>query len=132
MKRKRMNPLRLILALTLVQAPALAHHGVSSYDVTKHVTLKGVVTEFAFINPHVEVRLDVTDETGHTVSWLCEAGSLNFLVRRGWSRNSLKPGDQITVVGNAAKNGAPNLRLTNVILPDGKELDPLGGGQNIR
>ena len=66
------------------------------------------------------------------MAWLCEAGSLNFLVRRGWSKNSLKPGDRITVMGNAAKNGSPNLRLTKVVLPDGKELDPLGGSQNIR
>ncbi len=75
-----------------LQAPAFAHHGVSAYDVTKQITLKGVVTDFQFINPHSEVRLDVTDDSGHTVSWLCEAGSLNFLVRRGWSRNSLKAG----------------------------------------
>jgi hypothetical protein len=116
-----------MLASLAAQAPALAHHGVSAYDVTKQVTLKGVVTNFEFINPHSQVRLDVTDDSGHTISWLCEAGSLNFLVRRGWSRNSLKVGDRITVVGNAAKSGAPNLHLTKVVLADGKELDPLAG-----
>jgi hypothetical protein len=118
--------------LLLFQIPAFAHHGVSAYDVTKQITLKGVVTDFQFINPHSEVRLDVTDESGHTVNWLCEAGSLNFLVRRGWSRNSLKAGDKITVMGNASKNQSPNLRLTKVTLPDGTELDPLVGSQNVR
>ena len=131
MKTTKLIPIGMILAFLLGPAQAFAHHGVSAYDVTKQVTLKGVVTSFEFINPHSELRLDVTDESGHKVAWLCEAGSLNFLVRRGWSRNSLKPGDEITVMGNVAKNGVPNLRLTKVVLPDGKELDPLGG-PNIR
>ena len=131
MKTKMLIPMGMILAFLVVPAQAFAHHGVSAYDVTKQITLKGVVTSFEFINPHSELRLDVTDESGHKVTWLCEAGSLNFLVRRGWSRNSLKPGDEITVMGNVAKNGVPNLRLTKVVLPDGKELDPLGG-PNIR
>jgi hypothetical protein len=125
-------PVAIASLLLLFQIPAFAHHGVSAYDVTKQITLKGVVTDFQFINPHSEVRLDVTDESGHTVNWLCEAGSLNFLVRRGWSRNSLKAGDKITVMGNASKNQSPNLRLTKVTLPDGTELDPLVGSQNVR
>lgn len=132
MRPRRVFPVVIASLLLLIQIPAFAHHGVSAYDVTKQITLKGVVTDFQFINPHSEVRLDVTDESGHTVSWLCEAGSLNFLVRRGWSRNSLKAGDRITVMGNASKNGSPNLRLTKVTLPDGTELDPLVGTQNAR
>jgi hypothetical protein len=127
MKGNLLSPIRVILTLLLIQATAFAHHGVSAYDVTKETTLKGVVTSFDFINPHSELRLDVTDESGRTVHWLCEAGSLNFLVRRGWNRNLLKPGDEITVMGNVAKSGAPNLRLTKVVLPGGKELDPVGG-----
>jgi Family of unknown function (DUF6152) len=121
-----------IFLLILACFPAFAHHGVSAYDVTKQITLKGVVSSFEFINPHSEIRLDVADESGHTSNWLCEAGSLNFLFRRGWSRNSLKAGDRITVMGNASKNGSLNLRLTKVVLPDGTELDPLGGSQIIR
>ena len=83
------------------------------------------------MNPHTEVRVDVTDASGHRVSWMCEAGSLNFLVRRGWTKSSMKPGDVITVMGNPLKTGAPNLRLTKVVLPDGKELNPLTGDQNV-
>jgi hypothetical protein len=90
------------------------------------------VTNFDFINPHTEIRVAVTDNNGHTENWLCEAGSLNFLIRRGWNRNSLKPGDVITIMGNAVKSGATNLRLTKVVLADGKELDPIGTGQNAR
>jgi hypothetical protein len=132
MRFKLLIAIGMISGFLLMHASAVAHHGVSAYDVTKAITLKGVVTRFDFINPHSELRVDVIDQSGHKVNWLCEAGSLNFLVRRGWSRNSLKAGDEITVMGNAAKNGAANLRLTKVVLPDGKELDPLGGSQSIR
>lgn len=124
------GPLVLFLALISLQTAAIAHHGTSAYS-TQVITMKGTVTSFDFMNPHTEIRVDVNDASGHRVSWLCEAGSLNFLVRRGWSRNSMKPGDVITIVGNPQKTGAPNLRLTKVVLPDGKELNPLTGDQNV-
>ena len=91
----------------------------------KTVTLKGVVTSFEFINPHAELRVDVTDENGHTVNWLAETNNPNRLARRGWSRNVLKPGDVITISGNPVKSGALDLRLTKVVLANGTELDPL-------
>lgn len=131
MKAKLFTPPTLALLVFLLQGSAFAHHGASAYS-TQVVTMKGTVTSFEFMNPHSEIRVDVTDEGGHRVNWLCEAGSLNFLVRRGWSRNSLKPGDVVTIMGNPVKNGTPNLRLTKVVLPDGKELDPLTGDQNVR
>jgi uncharacterized protein DUF6152 len=132
MNGKLLSPIAVILVLFLVPRSMSAHHGTSAYDVTKVVTLKGVVTNFDFINPHSEIRVAVTDNNGHTENWLCEAGSLNFLIRRGWNRNSLKPGDVITIMGNAVKSGATNLRLTKVVLADGKELDPIGTSQNGR
>jgi hypothetical protein len=131
MERKLFTLLTLVLLLFLCQASMLAHHGTSAYS-TQVITMKGTVASFEFINPHSEIRVDVVDASGHTVSWLCEAGSLNFLIRRGWSRNSLKPGDAVTIMGNPGKSGTPNLRLTKVVLPDGKELDPLTGDQNVR
>lgn len=130
MKTKLAGPLAVFLALFLLPRAALAHHGASAYS-TQVITMKGTVTSFEFMNPHTEIRVDVNDASGHRVSWLCEAGSLNFLVRRGWSRNSMKPGDVITIMGNPQKTGAPNLRLTKVVLPDGKELNPLTGDQNV-
>lgn len=130
MKKVLFASLIIVLALFIPQGAAFAHHGASAYS-TQVITMKGVVTSYEFMNPHTEVRVDVTDASGHRVSWLCEAGSLNFLVRRGWSKNSLKPGDVITIMGNPLKTGAPNLRLTKVILPDGTALNPLTGDQNV-
>ncbi len=130
MKMKLIAPLAMIFGLFLMQSPVLAHHGTSAYS-TQVVTMKGTVTSFEFMNPHTEIRVDVSDASGHRVSWLCEAGSLNFLVRRGWSKNSMKPGDVVTIMGNPQRTGAPNLRLTKVVLPDGKELNPLTGNQDV-
>ena len=132
MKAKLLGPLILVLLLFLLQASMFAHHGTSAYVTTQLVTLKGTVTSFDFINPHSEIRVAVTDASGHTVNWLCEAGSLNFLIRRGWSRNSVKPGDVVTIVGNPVKSGTTNLRLTKIVLANGKELDPIAGEQNAR
>jgi hypothetical protein len=130
MKKVLFASLTIVLALFILRGAAFAHHGASAYS-TQVITMKGVVTSYEFMNPHTEVRVDVTDASGHRVSWLCEAGSLNFLVRRGWSKNSLKVGDVITIMGNPLKTGAPNLRLTKVILPDGTALNPLTGDQNV-
>jgi hypothetical protein len=130
MKTKLIAPLAMIFGLFLAQSSVLAHHGTSAYS-TQVVTMKGTVTSFEFMNPHTEIRVDVTDASGHRVSWLCEAGSLNFLVRRGWSKNSMKPGDVVTIMGNPQRTGAPNLRLTKLVLPDGKELNPLTGNQDV-
>ena len=129
-RQRHQVALFILVAAVLLPTAAYGHHGTSAYS-TQVVTMKGTVTSFEFMNPHTEVRVDVPDSSGHRVSWLCEAGSLNFLVRRGWGKNSLKPGDVITIMGNPLKTGAPNLRLIKVVLPDGKELNPLTGDQNV-
>ena len=125
MNRKLFRPLTLILFLFVCQSASFAHHGTAAYDMEKSLTLKGVVTSYEFVNPHAEIRVAVTDENGHTVNWLAETNNPNRLARRGWNRNVLKPGDVITIVGNPVKSGANDLRLTKVILADGRELDPL-------
>jgi hypothetical protein len=124
----KVNPVRLvvvILVLVFFQGSAFAHHGSAAYDMTKTLTLKGVVTSYDFVNPHAEIRVDVTDSNGHTVNWIAETNNPGRLVRRGWGRNTLKPGDVITMEGNPVKSGNPDLRLTKVVLADGTELDPL-------
>jgi hypothetical protein len=125
LKQKLLRPTALILFFVFFQGAILAHHGTAAYDMEKTLTLKGVVTSFEFINPHAELRVNVTDENGHTVNWLAETNNPNRLARRGWSRNVLKPGDIITISGNPVKSGALDLRLTKVVLADGRELDPL-------
>jgi hypothetical protein len=122
---KLLRPTVVLLALFCFAGPIHAHHGTAAYDMSKSLTLKGVVTSYEFINPHAEIRVAVTDENGHTVNWLAETNNPNRLARRGWNRNVLKTGDVITIVGNPVKSGAPSLRLTKVVLADGRELDPL-------
>jgi hypothetical protein len=125
MKGKMFPPVVVVLAALFFQGTILAHHGSAAYDMTKLLTLKGVVTGYDFINPHAEIRIAVTDDSGHTVNWLAETNNPGRLVRRGWSKNTLKPGDFITIVGNPVKSGRSDLRLTKVVLADGTELDPL-------
>jgi hypothetical protein len=86
--------------------------------------MKGTVSDFQFINPHVEISVDVMDANGKTETWMGEANSPNVLSRHGWDRNIIKKGDQITVIGNRGKNGSKTLRLQKVILSTGQELDP--------
>jgi hypothetical protein len=122
------NPFRpVVVALALLYFPGsvFAHHGTAAYDMTKSLSLKGVVTSYDFVNPHAEIRVDVTDSNGHTVNWIAETNNPGRLVRRGWGRNTLKPGDVVTIEGNPVKSGNADLRLTKVVLADGTELDPL-------
>jgi Family of unknown function (DUF6152) len=125
LKRNLLRPVAAAILLFSYPGLIFAHHGTAAYDMEKSLTLKGVVTSYEFINPHAEIRVAVIDENGRTVNWLAETNNPNRLARRGWNRNTLKPGDAITIVGNPVKSGAPNLRLTKVILADGRELDPL-------
>ena len=125
MKRNLLRPVVVALVLLFFQGSMFAHHGSAAYDMTKTITLKGVVTSYDFVNPHAEIRVEVTDSSGHKVNWIAETNNPGRLVRRGWGRNTLKLGDVITMEGNQVKSGNPDLRLTKVILADGTELDPL-------
>jgi Family of unknown function (DUF6152) len=84
-------------------------------------TLKGTVTDYQFMNPHTEIMFDVTGADGKVQKWTAEAASAVTMSRLGWTRSLLKPGDQITAVGNIARNGSHTIRLRKVVLPDGKE-----------
>ncbi len=106
----------------LISAPIFAHHGASAYDSKKLTTLKGTVTEFQFVNPHSEIYFDVTDASGKVQKWVAEAVSVASLSRYGWTKNTFKPGDQITIMGNLAKNGSYTMRLSKIVLPSGKVL----------
>jgi hypothetical protein len=124
MKNWRMAILAVLAGFLSVSPAVSAHHGASPYDTTKLTTLKGTVTEFKFINPHVEISVAVKDDKGKVETWIGEANSPNVLSRRGWSKDLIKPGDQITVIGNRGKNGSLTLRLQKVVLSTGQELDP--------
>jgi hypothetical protein len=116
--------LALSVGFLTISTPMFAHHGTSPYDTTKLTTVKGTVSDFQFINPHVEIYVDVKNDKGKVEKWVGEANSPNVLSRHGWNRNIIKPGDQITVIGNRAKNGSNMLRLQKVVLSNGQDLDP--------
>jgi hypothetical protein len=86
--------------------------------------VKGVVTEFEWINPHALIHLDATDENGKVEKWIAETNSPNILNRQGWTKNTVKPGDQITLVGHRVKGGASYINFSKIIFADGHELDP--------
>lgn len=103
--------------------PALAHHSFSNeYDETKPMTLEGVVTRIDWENPHVHYYVDVAQADGTTVNWVCETGGPNRLARRGWTRDSLKVGDRVTVHAFPAKDSSH--------AADGRKVT-LGNGQTI-
>lgn len=108
--------------LLLAASAAFAHHGAAGYDSNKLTTLKGTVTEFRFQNPHAQIFLDVKDSSGKVQNWILEAVGIATLSRSGWTKSIIKPGDEVTVTGNPAKNGSASMRLTKVVLASGKEL----------
>ena len=115
-----------MFAALFVSAPVPAHHGETNYDTDKLVSVKATVTNFEFINPHVQIFLDAKNDKGEIEKWTCEARSPAMLVRNGdWDKNTLKPGDTITAIGFQSKNGAKILRLKKIVLADGKELPDL-------
>jgi len=118
--------LALLFAALLVSSPILAHHGETNYDTDKLVTIKATVTQFEFINPHVQITMEVKNDKGEIEKWVCEARSPAMLVRNGgWDKNTLKTGDVISATGFRAKNGANILRLKKIVLSDGTELPDL-------
>lgn len=117
-----------ILAATLViwgayGFPLAAHHGTVAYDETKEVTLKGTVTEFDWANPHTQIYFDVKSAKGNIVHWGCETLNPSKLIRDGWTKDSVKPGDHVTITLVAARNGAPVGLLHKLVFDDtGKRL----------
>ena len=108
--------------LFLVSVPISAHHGAASYDISKMVTVKGAVTNVQWINPHVEVDMEVNSSSGKTEKYVIESVSPLGLSRNGWTKDSVKPGDQITVTGNLSKNGGHILRLKKIVFATGREF----------
>ena len=111
-----------VIAVLVAAPTALAHHSNSAFDGDKVVVLKGTVTEWKWSNPHVWIHLSVDDEKGGKVAWAIEGRTPGQLVRAGWSKSSLKPGDVITVDFSPAKDGSHTGLLTRVRLADGSVL----------
>lgn len=101
-------------------APAFAHHSFAAqFDADKPVTLTGSVTRVEWLNPHIYFYVNVPDEaTGKVTEYAFEMGSPNTLIRLGWSRNSLEPGDIVTVDGSLARNGMPLVNAQSVVMAE--------------
>ena len=122
-KRLLVCPATAILILLSLAASAYAHHGfVSWFDMSRSVTVKGTVTSFDWTNPHSYIYLDVKDEKGATQKWSAELGAVAMLARAGWRKDTLKPGDEITLIGNPAKDAKPLMHLDKIVFANGQEL----------
>ena len=112
-----------IAALLLVPVALTAHHAFAAeFDRAKPVKVQGSVVKMEWTNPHIWIYLDVKDEKGSVIRWQCEGGSPNTLTRQGWSRESLKQGDQVVIDGWRAKYGSNTCNSSAVTLADGKRL----------
>ena len=102
---------------------ALAHHSFAAeFDAEKPVTLKGTVVKWEMMNPHGWITIDVTESDSKTVQWMIETSNPNGLMRLGWSKRSLKPGDEITVEAYRAKDGSNTANAAQVTLADGRKV----------
>jgi hypothetical protein len=103
--------------------PLLAHHSFAAeYDTTKPVKVTGVVTKMEWMNPHARFYVDVKEADGKVATWNFELGAIPVLLKQGWRKEALKPGDQVTVEGNRAKDESHTAAARVVLLPDGRRV----------
>ncbi len=122
MKGKFLMCLALGIGVSIFSLPLFAHHGTAAYDTKNVVTVKGTMTDFRFINPHVQLYFDVKNDKGEVEEWQAELTAPNKMTRAGWDKHTLKPGDSITASGYIAKDGAHSMWITKLIGPDGEDL----------
>ncbi len=117
------RPLALLAAAALASAAVEAHHSFSAeFDRDKPITLTGTVTKLEWTNPHARIYIDVEDESGNVVNWDFELGPPNGLMRLGWNRNSLAPGQVVTIEGFLSKLDTNVANARTVRLADGRQV----------
>lgn len=120
--RNRQAVVAFILTLLVIPGAALGHHGVSDYDTAHVVTWQVTVSEFEFTNPHSLLSFTRQTESGEIEQWQGELQSPSMLARRGhWAKDTVKPGDRITIFGCPAKNGSKTMLVRKVVLANGDE-----------
>jgi hypothetical protein len=111
-----------VVALLGVSGATFAHHGTAAYDTKNTVTVKGTMTDFRFINPHVQLYFDVKADNGELQKWAAELTAPNKLSRAGWDKHTLKPGDSITASGYVDKGDGHTMWIRNLLGPEGVAL----------
>lgn len=127
MRIKQKVSVALLAGLLLFVGVAFAHHGTANYDTSKTVSVKGTVTDFQFVNPHVIIIMDVKGDDGKVASWQGELTSPNRLSRVGWTKSVIKSGDTLTIAGYPTKSGSPEIWIQKVTLASGEDLSTGGG-----
>lgn len=122
MKNRFTWPCGAIAGLLAGSGTLVAHHGAAAYEPQTLTTLAATVRAFDWRNPHALLHFDVVDAEGTIANWTAETAGLVILIRAGWTRDVLKPGDRITVVGRRARNRSHTMLLQRVLLPSGREL----------
>jgi Family of unknown function (DUF6152) len=121
------------IGMLVTALPILAHHSFSAeYDFAKPITLQGTVVKWELINPHGWITLDAKDANGKVARWAVETGNPNALLRAGWRKDSLKPGDEVTIEGYLAKDGTPTINGVQVTLADGRKVLAASSVTNAR
>jgi hypothetical protein len=111
-----------LVGVAALSVPLSAHHGTASFDTGKTVTVKGTVTEYVWSNPHVLVKVDAKDENGNIAHWVLEAQNPVTQAGRGWSKNTFKAGDEVSLDITPAKNNGPVGEIRGRIVINGKEF----------
>jgi Family of unknown function (DUF6152) len=133
-KAKILNSFLWGAVLLTLSVSLYAHHGTFvSYDTAHPVTMKGVITEFHYTNPHIQLYFDVKDASGKVTHWSAEGPDPAVLVQAGWGRKrtegALAPGTEVTITVSPARNGKPVGTVSNVVFADGNSLCGLGGAR---
>ena len=110
-------------AAALLSTPAWAHHSHTNYNTNEFITLSGTLTEVAWTNPHVWIYMDVADAQGRPQMWALEGGSVTSLMRGGWQRDSMKPGDKVSVRCHRLRDGSEGCLLGFVTNINGTAMD---------
>ena len=121
-----------LAGLLAASIPLLAHHGTASYESGKMITVKGTVTDYVWANPHVFIKVDAKEDSGNTAHWIIEAQNPVSMTEIGWSKNTFKPGDEVSIDLTPARNGRPVGSLggsspsspRNRIVINGKQFQP--------
>ena len=121
----RLSVAGFLVGVVAFSAPLFAHHGAASFDSGKTVTVKGTVTEYVWSNPHVLVKVDTKDDSGNVAHWVLEAWNPVTQSSRGWTKNTFKPGDAVSLDINPAKNGALVGEIRGRIVINDKEFKQL-------